>query len=414
MIRLVVYVALVAAAVAGAVWFANDPGLVTIAWRGWRLDTSVGILLLLAAALVVAALALAKLYAVLAGSARAMTAARRDKKFAQGLAALGDGMAAVHAGHAEHARRLAKDAIALLGDNPATRMLAARAATGSDALNEAAARLLDRPGTALSGLRAQGEQALAAGDWTAAVNHARQALARKDAPRWAMELALDALIAGAQWREALALLEGKATRALLPADTHKALTARVALRLCDQLLKSSDGAGAETTARAAIAAGAGAAAVALEARALILQSKGKKAAAEIERAWAAAPDLRLLTAYKAIAPNEPALEWVKRVERLAGTAPEHPESRLAAAQAALAADLWGQARNRLAPLVADGVDGPVKARAARLMAEIETAERGDQAAAARWLRLALTHVGEDRTATARAPASIAELLAERL
>jgi HemY protein len=165
-----------------------------------------------------------------------------------------------------------------------------------------------------------------------------------------------------------------------------------------------------------MAAGGGAAAVARLARALILQNKGKKAGAEIERTWAAAPDARLLSAYKALAPSEPALDWVKRVERLAGVAPEHPESRLASAEAALAAELWGQARSRLAPLLADGADPAVKARAARLMAEVETAERGDEAAAARWLRLALAESRASRGAAvpARAPASLAELLAEPL
>lgn len=424
MIRLAIYVAVVAAAAAGAVWFANDPGAVTIDWRGWRLETSVAILLVLAAAAVAAALALAKLYAVVRGGARAWAATRRDKKITQGLAALGDGMAAAHAGQDALARRLATDAAALLGDNPATRVLAARAAARSANAKDAAAKLLERPGTALSGLRVLAEQALAGGDWSGALAHARQALARKDAPRWAVETALNAEIAGGQWREALATLDGKAARALLPADVRQALTARVALRLCDQMLRSNDGGGAETAARAAMAAGAGAAAVARLARALILQSKAKKAAAEIEKAWASTPDARLAAAYKSIAPNEPALEWVKRVERLAGAAPEHPESRLAAAEAALAAELWGQARNRLAPLLAEGIDASAKARAARLMAEIETAERGDEAAAARWLRQALALPGVDHGAgrpapgiapgTAPVPGSIAELLAEKL
>ena len=33
-------------AVLGAVWFVQNPGEVTLEWQGWRLDTSIGILVL--------------------------------------------------------------------------------------------------------------------------------------------------------------------------------------------------------------------------------------------------------------------------------------------------------------------------------------------------------------------------------
>ena len=45
MIRLFGYVAIVAGLSVVAVWFASDPGTIVLIWRGWRLDTSVGLAL---------------------------------------------------------------------------------------------------------------------------------------------------------------------------------------------------------------------------------------------------------------------------------------------------------------------------------------------------------------------------------
>ena len=44
--RLILYIAAVAALVAGAVWLANEPGSVSLTWHGWRADTSVGVLVI--------------------------------------------------------------------------------------------------------------------------------------------------------------------------------------------------------------------------------------------------------------------------------------------------------------------------------------------------------------------------------
>ena len=89
MIRLIIYVLVLAALISGAVWFANDPGEVTVLWRGWRIDTSVGILLALMAMAVLVMLGIAKLIAVLRGAVDVFASARKERRLKQGLAALG-------------------------------------------------------------------------------------------------------------------------------------------------------------------------------------------------------------------------------------------------------------------------------------------------------------------------------------
>ena len=393
MIRLVVYVALLTVIVAGAVWFASDPGAVVVMWRGWRLDTSVGILLLLIAALVAAVLAVVKVISLIRGTSRAFVAARRERRVRRGLEALGDGLAAVHAGDGQRARRLAKDATALLDDNPATLVLATHAAaTAGDAaaVRAAATALLARTETELAGLRELATRAAAEGDVTAALEFARRALARKDAPRWAFDVVLDIEIAKGNWAEALAAVDSKNGRALYTGEAHRKLKARLLARVADQLLQRGDTAAAVDAARKAIANGAGGATVGVLARALAAQGKKKKAAAEIEKAWSANAGPALLAAYRALAPDEAPLDWAKRVERLVAHATDDAESRLAVAEASVAAELWGQARNRLMPLLGDEVSENLRARAAVLMAEIESAERGDTAASIAWLKRAVT------------------------
>ncbi|MBM3514680.1 MAG: hypothetical protein FJX59_13345 [Alphaproteobacteria bacterium] len=411
MIRLILYVVMVAALAAGAVWFANDPGSVTLIWRGWRLDTSVGILVLILALVAFLLFLVIRTVAAVRGASRAMTAARQARRTEQGLAALGDGFAAVHGGQPSRARKFATDAAALLDDHPATQVLAARAASvaGDNAsARTVAEHLLSRAETELSGLRELATRAQDAGDTVAALDHARRALGRKDAPKWALELVLDIEIAKAQWSDALQALDSKIGRQLFDPATLSRVRGYLQTRRAEELLAAGDSSGAADMARKASEAGHRAATVLLV-RALAAQDKKRKVTVEVERAWPREASAELLEAYRSAVASEPALEWAKRVERLAATASDHTESRLAVASASLAAGLWGQARNRLMPLLGDDVAAPIRARAALIMAEIEQAERGDAAASIIWLKRA-SAVGATSGSAAH-PTSLAALLA---
>ncbi|MDX2143794.1 MAG: heme biosynthesis HemY N-terminal domain-containing protein [Rhodospirillaceae bacterium] len=413
MIRLVLFVAVLAGLTAGAVWLANDPGAVSVIWRGWRMDTSVGILLLIVALTVLAVLAVAKIIALLRGTALGFAAARKERRTARGLTALGHGFAAVHAGQAQAARKFAKEAAALLDDNPATQMLAthAAAATGDGAaLRSIAAGLLDKPETELAALRELAARAQTEGDVVGALNYAKRALARKDAPKWAMDMVLDVQIANGRWADALGALDSKLSRDHYAPEIHKRLRAEFSTRAAEDAISHGDANAAEAAARKALDAGGGERAIAAHARALAMQGKQKKAAAEIERAWTAHPGQALLRAYRAAMPGETTLDWARRVERLVKDSADHPESRLALAEASLKAQLWGQARNRLAPLLGEDVSADVHARAALLMAELETGERQDAEAGSTWIKRAFEK-SQLPGRGGHAPRSVAEVLA---
>ena len=58
LLRTLLWFVVAAAAMFAAVWLAERPGTVTAEWHGWRLDTSVGVLLIAIGVLILLALVL--------------------------------------------------------------------------------------------------------------------------------------------------------------------------------------------------------------------------------------------------------------------------------------------------------------------------------------------------------------------
>jgi HemY protein len=117
------------------------------------------------------------------------------------------------------------------------------------------------------------------------------------------------------------------------------------------------------------------------ARLLIAGSRHRRAAKVIERAWQVRPDAALADLYWDARQCPDALAKVKAAQQLATHNPDHPESRIAIAVAALEARLWGEARSNLESIA--GEDAPP--RVCRLMADLEEAEHGDLSRARMWL-----------------------------
>jgi HemY protein len=252
---------------------------------------------------------------------------------------------------------------------------------------------------------------MADGNKEMALTYARRALARGDNIPWALKLILDVDIATRNWTNALAILDMKSAREMFAPGELQRLKGRLHLLQAQDLLAQGQSGAAARVAQVAMEEDASAGATAVYGKAMAAQGKGRKAAADVERAWASDPDPALLAVYRVLVPGESALELAQRVEQLVRQNPDHPESRLAVAEVSLAAELWGQARNRLTGLTGDAHSPSVRARAARLMAEVERSERGDSATVSRWLREAMA--AEQAAATARpAPQTLAAMLAE--
>jgi HemY protein len=298
-----------------------------------------------------------------------------------GYEALSRGLVAVAAGDAQTARRQARRAETLLDRRPLTMLLSAQAAQlqGDD---QAATRFFvamrERHDTEFLGVRGLLAQAIKREDWNEALQLAERAHRLSPKSDWVVSTLYDLQKRSGRWADAEATLEKRKTLHLLPPDEAPRERAEL-------LLKQSE-AGPPDRAlalakRAFQTDSAYPPAAARYAKLLIAAGKYGRAAAVLEQAWASNPDPELADLYWEARQSHDALAKVKAAQRLAGRNPEHIESRIAVAIAALEARLWGEARANLQSIA--GEDAPP--RVCRLMAELEEAEHGDLSRARTWL-----------------------------
>jgi len=177
----------IALAIAGAAFLADNPGRVEIIWRDWRVGTSVGVLIAVA---VIGGLAVWALLRVVIALARLPSALRRwrarrrrrlgQREIAAGLIALAAGDAKVAAEHSRQAARLLPEA-------PLSVLLSAQAAqaNGDRALAQRLyTTMLERPELTLVGLRGLLAQAIERGDYRIALHLAQQARRMRPNSAW--------------------------------------------------------------------------------------------------------------------------------------------------------------------------------------------------------------------------------------
>lgn len=394
MVRGLVFFLKLAVLVGVAVWIAEQPGQVLIEWQGYRIETSVGILLL--GVLLVAGVA-AVLYRFWGRFVRLPGAVGdwlHNRRRRRGYEALTQGMVSVAAGEPDEARRFARKADSLLAEPPLTMLLSAQAAqlNGDE---QAATRyfnaMLENPETRFLGLRGLLRQAERDGDWPAALDYAKQAYDLRPRTPWvlsslfelslragdpdrALEATSDARRHGLLTREQTdrrrgLLLTEKARRALADGDEIAARDAsKQAHKLVPELPPAAQ----------------------VRARVLLAEDRKRAAARTIEQTWALHPHPDLVELYRQARPAKDPVDRVTKLKSLAEQNPGHRESEIALGRASLEAGLWGEARQHLGK--ADG-DTPAE-DVCRLMAELEEREHDDREAARQWLLRAADAPGE--------------------
>lgn len=391
MIRVLLYLIALGAIMVGVAWIAAQPGDVTIVWQGWRLDTSVGVLAAAVAIIAILAAVLVRFWTALVTAPRRLRRWRRDRRQRAGYAALSAGLIAVAAGDPAGARREAKRADRLLGAPPLTLLLTAQAAQLSgdeDTAHRHFTAMLERPQTEFLGLRGLLSRALRDGEAGRALELARRARALRPNTPWVLTTLLHLQSRQGDWPGAADTLAQIASAKALPAAELRRHNATVELELSRAAVANGRVSDALRHAKRAYRADPDHPAVAswLAER---YASAGRRARAAklVEQAWTRWPHPDLLAVYRqAKAPATP-LDWVGEVQRLAHLAPKHPDSHRARGEAALEAGLWGEARKHFTAAVATSGDTP-PASFCRKLAMVEERDRGDAAAAQRWLTLA--------------------------
>jgi HemY protein len=386
-IRLLPAVVAIVVLIGIAVFIADRPGDVELEWQGWRVDTSVAVLALAAGLLGMAAAAGFHLLRRLATAPAAWLRWRREKRRDAGYRALTQGMVAVAAGDAGEALKHARRADVLLAEPPLTLLLSAQAAQlngDHDAAKKYFTAMLQRAETEFLGLRGLLMQALHAGDEATGLKLVERARELRPRTPWVLNQLYELRARAGRWAEAEATLVEAVKRGAVDAVTGRRHRAALLLEQAKEAEAAGDRGKAVALAEKSFAADRGfAPGAVLLARLHAAEAAPRRAIRTLLAAWRAAPHPALAEAYRETFAGEPPLQRLKRMERLTASNPEHPESRLALAESALAAKLWGEARRHLVEAGAGEAAPPP--RLCRLMAKIEEEEHGDYAAARAWL-----------------------------
>jgi HemY protein len=342
MIRLLTFILITAVLVFCTFWFADNPGSMTIVWLGYRFDGSIGMVtlgLLALTTILVLAWRGCTIIANSPGWLGRLLGSRRRKK---GQQALTMGLLELASGDVRQALKHTRAVDRYLEDDTLTRLLTAQAAE-LDGNNDAAKRqfeaMLEKPDSAFFGLRGLLQLSLKADNREAALDYAERAHRLRPRNPAVIVTLFDLLLTSKRWDRALSLLvdaqkasvfgEEELThrRALLiTAKAEDAIAAGENAEAIKLLRKALNGA-ADFTGAAVLLAG------------LYRDIKQENKTREVvTQSWRVAPSAALGAIFRETLTGDP-LAKVKAVEKLVATNPDHVESQIILAEAALEADL---------------------------------------------------------------------------
>ncbi|WP_169543922.1 heme biosynthesis protein HemY [Sneathiella aquimaris] len=383
MIRsLYLFILLSLLALAG-VWVADNPGQVALRWDNYVIETSVVVLVI---ATLIVALVLMVLYQLFfwlksgPGRLGGIFSARRRSK---GMDALSHGMVAIAAGDSDGARKAAVAAEKHLQGEPLTLLLAAQAAELNQ--DDRAARIYyskmtENPETEFLGLRGLIQRAKAENDLDLALLYVEKADKLKPGTEWVLKDLLGLFLKLHRYEDADKTLTRMARGKTAKSDRVKHMRAVIAYQRALPLAENGEKEKALTL--ALDAHDLDPAFVPASVMAISLSQPGRKLDKLINDAWRHAPHPDIAKAVKNLIPVESPADWLLRAKRLiAPLKPEHPETMMVMARAALDAQEWGQARGYLNKTADIDPRGSVY----RLMAELEERANADAIAARKWI-----------------------------
>lgn len=386
MLRIVLFLVLIALAGAGAAWVADQPGDVVLTWGGFRASPSIPVFVLCLGIFAVLIVLLWSILTVIWRMPGRMRRRRHDKRHARGRHAITHGLLAIGHGDTALARRHAEAARRHAPNDPLALLLHAQSAQldgNRDEAQRAFRAMAEREDTRLLGLRGLFIEAQRADDAVGAVMIAEEAIKLSPSSTWASHAVLGFRCARGDWSGALAILDSNLSAGLIDKQGYRRqrgvlLTARaLELETMDRDVARESVMEAVKLAPTLVPAAVLAAKFESEAHQV------RRAMKLVEAAWLANPHPDLADAYAHVKLGDAARQRLQRVETLAAKTPAdkagHVEGQLAIARAAIDASEFTRAREVLAPYVNDPTQ-----RVALLMAELERTEHGDGGRARAW------------------------------
>lgn len=387
MIRVVIFFVALALVALGIGWIADRPGEVGITWQGWRIETSVMVLIVATTTIVAVMLFLWSFLRAIFSSPGRVSSLWHQRRGRQGYLAISKGLIAIGLGDARAARKYAGDANRLAPNEPLALLLDAQSAqlSGDRAGAERSFRAMAlREDTKLLGLRGLYIEAQRREDVAAARLYSEEAAKTAPSLAWAGQAVLQLRCAAGDWAGALDSLDSNWRGGAFDKSAYHRQRA-VLMTALAQTLEETD----RDRAHALILEAASLApdlvpAAALAGRFLAEAGELRKSSRMIEKAWRANPHPDLADAYAHLRFGDSARDRLARMRKLAELMPGHIESALALARAAIDAGEFATARASLAPFLV----APPR-RVAMMMSELEGAEHGDEGRAREWMSRAL-------------------------
>lgn len=390
MIRLFAFILVVLALGWSFSWLADRPGMISITWRDYLIETSLMVAATAVVAIIAAAMILWWIIQVIWTSPHSVRRYFRARKRDRGYQALSSGLIAAGAGNAILARKMSLRAQGLLRSDqePLLHLLDAQAALIEGRHDDARIkfeRMAEDPETRELGLRGLYVEARRLGADEAARQYAEKAAENAPYLPWAAQATLEYRCREGRWDDAIRLLDQQRIASVIDkkqADRWKAvlLTAKAGERL------ESDPKGAREDVLAALKlAGDLVPAAVIAAKAYLRDDNIRRAASVLEGVWKITPHPDVANTYVRARSGDSAVDRLKKAEKLEAARPNNVESLIIVAEAAFDARELRKAR--------------AKAEAAArmspregiylLLADIEEADTGDQGRVRHWMAQAL-------------------------
>ncbi len=384
MIRFIRFILEVAVFVALALWLSDRPGVARIEWHDTIIETSAAFLAVSVVAVAFAFHLLFRLWHFLRHGPAHWRLISRMNRMKLGEDQLTRGLIAIASGKAAEAGRLAVASRKNSANGITAQWLQAQAAQLAGdyrAAQEIFRALAAQDEAAVLGYRGLITEARRAGRWEEVDLLLNEFYAKKPSTPWLSLMRMESAARKRQWSDAESALTQAVTARLLDTDAgrRKRAALRIAASRSDTVAGDSDA--ALRAAEQAIKQMPNWLPAALNLAEVLAHSGHTRAATRfIERAWKTTPHPELARIMRRLASSP--IDAFRLTEKLVRGNETSPESRFALAEAALAADVWGEARRHLLALVNERA---ATAGVYKMLAQVERRDRGDERAAAAWL-----------------------------
>lgn len=390
MIRVLVYVILIATLALGFAWLADRSGNLIMTLDGYEYRVSLMVAAVAIVSLVAAVMILWWLLKAIWQSPYTITRYFRVRQRDRGYQALSTGMIAAGAGDAVKARLLNKQAAKLIRSDqePLIHLLEAQALElegNHKAAREKYEQMIDDPEMRLLGLRGLFKEAERLGDKAAARHYAGRAAELAPQLGWAADETIAEKTEEGDWDAAMKLVEAERSGGYLD---KAAANRRKAVLLTAKAMANFET--DQTGARAAALEAnrlepTFAPAAVIAARALFRSDEIRKGSKLLEAAWRENPHPDVADLYTHARPGDATHDRLDRAKRLQSLRQNNVESSLIVARAAYDAQEYRLAREEAEAAIRLGPRESVYL----LMADIEEAEAGGEGKVRQWLARAL-------------------------